>query len=80
MGRTTPGLPISWAAPLVIGLMAPHPAHALEMSGGVSLGGFQAGRVGTNGREMGGLVANGCQIPRRNAQTRFLATTGYFQR
>ncbi len=45
MGRTTPGLPISWAAPLVIGLMAPHPAHAFEMSGGLSLGGFQAGTV-----------------------------------
>jgi hypothetical protein len=44
MGRT-PGLPISWAAPLVIGLMAPYPAHALEMSGGLSLGGFQAGTV-----------------------------------
>ena len=44
MGRTL-GLPISWAAPLVIGLMAPHPAHALEMSGGLSLGGFQAGTV-----------------------------------
>lgn len=42
MGRT-PGIPISWAAPLVIGLMAPYPAHALEMSGGLSLGGFRAG-------------------------------------
>jgi len=34
---------INWAALLVLVLMAPMPASAFELSGGVSLGGFQVG-------------------------------------
>lgn len=40
-----PGRLISWAAPLVVILMAPMAARAVELSGGVSLGGFQAGTL-----------------------------------
>jgi hypothetical protein len=36
------GLLITWAAPLLV-LVAPMPAEAFELSGGVSLGGFLAG-------------------------------------
>jgi hypothetical protein len=42
---TTPGFPITWAATLVIVLMMPMPARAFDLSGGLSLGGFQAGTV-----------------------------------
>lgn len=41
----TPGPLITWAAPLVIVLLLPIPAGAFELSGGVSLGGFQIGTV-----------------------------------
>jgi hypothetical protein len=41
----TPGLLITWAAPLVVILVVPMPARAFDLSGGVSLGGFQAGTV-----------------------------------
>jgi hypothetical protein len=40
----TPRLPLAWAA-LVFVLMVPMPAVAFELSGGVSLGGFQTGVV-----------------------------------
>jgi hypothetical protein len=41
----TPGLLIPWMAPLAVVLLVPTPAGAFELSGGVSLGGFQAGTV-----------------------------------
>jgi len=34
---------IKWAAPVVLVLVVPRPAGAFELSGGVSLGGFQVG-------------------------------------
>ena len=39
----TPGRWIPWAAPFVLVLVVPIPAAAFELSGGVSLGGFQVG-------------------------------------
>jgi hypothetical protein len=41
----TAGQLITWAAPLAVAFMAPGPAQALELSGGLSLGSFQAGSV-----------------------------------
>lgn len=38
-------MPITWAVPFFVVLMAPTLAQAFELSGGVSLGGFQAGTV-----------------------------------
>lgn len=43
-GRRTPGLWVSWA-PLVLVLVMPIPAGAFELSGGVSVGVFQAGAL-----------------------------------
>ncbi len=39
----TRGLRLPWATPLVLVLVVPIPAAAFELSGGVSLGGFQVG-------------------------------------
>ena len=49
MGRTA-GLWSAWAASLVVVLIAPMPARAFELSGGVGLGGLAADDETVGGR------------------------------